>query len=93
MLPISYNIFFHLGLGLTEDGAGGHGLPVEPERDLGQDDGHEAWHVGLDHKVADLPLQVEVTHHHRVLTCVTHAHAHTHRRTHTHTQTQAHMYT
>lgn len=41
-------------------------LPVQPEGDLGQNDGHEARHVGLDDEVSDLSLQVEVSHHHCV---------------------------
>lgn len=54
---------------LTKDGPCRHRLPVEPEGNLRQDDGHEAGHVGLDDEVADLPLQVEVSHHDGVLTC------------------------
>lgn len=53
---------------LTKNCPGRNGLPVEPEGDLGEDDGHEARHVGLDHEVANLALQVEVTHHDCVLT-------------------------
>lgn len=52
---------------LTEDGPSRHRLSVEPEGHLGQDDGHEAGHVRLDHKVADLPLQKEARHHDGVL--------------------------
>jgi len=54
---------------LTKDGPGRYGLSVEPEGHLGQDDGHDAGQVRLDHKVADLPLQVEVGGHHHVFSC------------------------
>lgn len=54
---------------LTKYGPRRNGLTVEPKRNLRQDHGHEAGHVGLDDKVADFPLQVKVGHHHRVLTC------------------------
>lgn len=54
---------------LTKDGPCRHRLAVEPKGDLWQDYSHEARHVRLDDKVADLPLQVKVSHHHRVLTC------------------------
>lgn len=52
---------------LTENGPRRDRFSVEPERHLGQDDGHKAGHVRLDDKVANLPLQVKVGHHHRVL--------------------------
>lgn len=51
---------------LTEHGAGGNGLSVQPEGDLRQYDGHDAREVRLNHKVANLPLQVEVRRHHHV---------------------------
>lgn len=54
---------------LTKDGSGWHRFPVQPERHLGEDDGHDAGEVGLDDKVADLPLQMEMSRHHRVFTC------------------------
>lgn len=54
---------------LTKNRAGRDGLPVEPEGDLGQDDSHDAGQVGLDHKVPDLPLQVEVRGHDDVFAC------------------------
>ena len=54
---------------LTKDCPRWHRLPVEPKGNLGQDYSHEARHVGLDDKVANLPLQVKVSHHHGVLTC------------------------
>lgn len=53
---------------LTKHSPGRDRLPVEPEGHLGQDDGHEARHVGLNHKVANLSLQEEVSHHYCVLT-------------------------
>lgn len=55
---------------LTEHRPGRDRLPIQPEGDLRQDDGHEARHVGLDDKVSDLSLQVEVGHHHCVEACV-----------------------
>lgn len=54
---------------LTKDGPGWDRFTVEPEWDLWQNDSHEARHVGLNHKVTNLPLQVEVGHHDSVLTC------------------------
>lgn len=54
---------------LTEDSPGRDRFTVEPEWDLGQNDSHEAGHVSLNHKVTDLPLQVEMGHHDCVLTC------------------------
>lgn len=57
-------------LSLTEHRPRRNRLPVEPEGDLGQDYSHEARHVGLDNKVSDLSLQVEMSHHHCVQACV-----------------------
>lgn len=54
---------------LTKDSPRWHRLPVEPKGNLRQDYSHEARHVGLNDKVADLPLQVKVSHHHSILTC------------------------
>lgn len=54
---------------LTKYSSGGYRLSVEPEGDLGEDDCHDAGQVSLDHKVANLPLQVEVGCHDGVLTC------------------------
>lgn len=54
---------------LTKHRAGRDGLPVEPEGDLGQDDSHDAGQVGLDHKVPNLPLEVEVRGHDDVFPC------------------------
>lgn len=45
---------------LTKDRAGRDRLSVEPERHLWQDDSHDTWQVGLDHKVANFSLEVEV---------------------------------
>lgn len=53
---------------LTEHSSGRHRLSIEPEGDLGQDDRHDAGQIRLDHKVADLPLQMEVSRHDRVFT-------------------------
>jgi len=36
---------------------------------LGENDGHDAGKVRLDHKVADLPLEVEVSRHDGVFAC------------------------
>lgn len=52
---------------LTEDSSCWNRLSVEPERDLREDDGHDAWQVCLDHKVAYFPLQVEMGCHDNVL--------------------------
>lgn len=57
-----------IGRALTKDGPGRHRLSVEPEGDLGEDDGHDAGQVRLDHKVADFPLQVELSRHDCVFT-------------------------
>ncbi len=54
---------------LTKNRPGWNRLSVEPEGHLGQDDGHDARQVRLNHKITDLPLQVEVGRHHSVLTC------------------------
>lgn len=54
---------------LTKYSSGGYRLSVEPEGDLGEDDCHDAGQVSLDHKVANLPLQVEVGRHDSVFTC------------------------
>ena len=53
----------------TEHGPRRHRLLVDPEGHLGEDDGHDAGDVRLDHEVAHLPLEVEVNRHHHVLTC------------------------
>lgn len=57
------------GRGLTEHSPGRDGLSVEPEGHLGEDDGHDAGEIRLDHKVTNFPLQVEVGRHHDVLSC------------------------
>lgn len=58
------------GSALTEHSPGRNRLPVEPEGHLREDDSHDAGQVRLDHEVADLPLQVEMGRHDRVLACV-----------------------
>lgn len=55
---------------LTKYSSGWNRLSVQPEGHLGQDDGHDARQVRLNHKITDLPLQVEVGCHHSVLTWV-----------------------
>lgn len=57
--------------GDTCDSAGRNRLLVDPEGDLGQHHNHDERDVGLDEVVAELPLQVEVDHLHRVVTCRT----------------------
>lgn len=52
---------------LTENRPRRNRFSVEPKGHLGQDDGHETGHVRLDDEISNLPLQVEVGHHHRVL--------------------------
>lgn len=51
---------------LTKDCAGRNRLSVEPERHLWQNDSHNAWQVGLDHKVANFSLEVEVGCHNNI---------------------------
>lgn len=53
--------------GLTKDSSGRDGFSVQPERHLREDDGHDAGQIRLDHKVANFPLQVEVSGHDHVL--------------------------
>lgn len=55
--------------GLTKDSSGRDGFSVQPERHLREDDGHDAGQIRLDHKVANFPLQVEVSGHDHVLSC------------------------
>lgn len=59
------------GRGDTCDSAGRNRLLVDPEGDLWQHHNHDERDVGLDEVVAQLPLQVEVDHLHRVVTCKT----------------------
>lgn len=54
---------------LTEHSSSRHRLSVQPERHLGENDGHDARQVRLNDKVADFPLQMEMSRHHRVFTC------------------------
>jgi len=54
---------------LTKHSPSWHRFSVQPERHLGKNDGHDAWEVRLDDKVANLPLQMEMSRHHCVFTC------------------------
>lgn len=54
---------------LTKHSPGWHRFSVQPERHLGKNDCHDARQVRLDDKVADLPLQMEMSRHHCVFTC------------------------
>lgn len=53
----------------TKDSSGGDRLLINPERHLGENDGHNARCVYLYHEVAHLPLQMEVNCHYYVFTC------------------------
>lgn len=54
---------------LTEHGSRRYRFSIQPERHLGENDCHDAREVRLDDKVANLPLQVEMSCHHCVFTC------------------------
>jgi len=54
--------------GLTKDRPGRHGLSVQPERHLGEDDGHDAGQVSLDDKITDFSLQVKMSRHYCIFT-------------------------
>lgn len=54
--------------GLTKHSPRWHRFSVQPERHLGENDCHDAREVRLDDKVADLPLQMEMSRHHCVFT-------------------------
>lgn len=53
---------------LTKHSPRWHRFSVQPERHLGKNDCHDAREVRLDDKVADLPLQMEMSRHHCVFT-------------------------
>lgn len=53
---------------LTKHSPRRHRFSVQPERHLGENDCHDAREVRLDDKVADLPLQMEMSRHHGVFT-------------------------
>lgn len=63
-----YNLMHNNTCSPTKNSACRDGLSVEPKRDLGQDDGHYARQVRLDHKVSNLPLQMEMGSHHCIFT-------------------------
>lgn len=44
----------------TRDGASRHGLLVDPERHLGQDDHHNEGDIRLDQIISELPLEDEM---------------------------------
>lgn len=54
---------------LTKHSPRRHRFSVQPERHLGKNDCHDARQVRLDDKVANLPLQMEMSRHHCVFTC------------------------
>lgn len=56
--------------GLTEHSASGNRFTVQPEGDLRQNDSHDAREVGLNHKVADFPFQMEICCHHYIFAWV-----------------------
>lgn len=53
---------------LTKHSPRRYRFSVQPERHLGENDCHDAREVRLDDKVADLPLQMEMSRHHGVFT-------------------------
>lgn len=54
---------------LTEDSTSRHRLPVQPERDLGKDDCHDAGQIRLNDKIADFPFQMKISCHHHIFSC------------------------
>lgn len=58
----------HFATVLTKHSPRWHRFSVQPERHLGKNDCHDAGEVRLDDKVADLPLQMEMSRHHCVFT-------------------------
>lgn len=53
----------------TKDSSGRNRLLINPERHLGKNDRHNARSIDLYHKIAHLPLQVEINCHYYVFTC------------------------
>lgn len=51
---------------LTKHSASRHRFSVQPEGNLRQDDGHDAREVGLNHKIANFPFQMEICCHHYI---------------------------
>lgn len=54
---------------LTKHSPGWDRFSVQPEGHLGENNCHDARQVRLNDKVANLPLQMEMSRHHCVLTC------------------------
>jgi len=54
----------------TECDPGGGGLVVNPEGDPGEHDDQDGRQVGLEHEVADVPLQLEAQRQALVLPCI-----------------------
>lgn len=55
---------------LTEHSASGNWFSVQPEGDLRQNDSHDAREVGLNHKIANFPFQMEICCHHYIFAWV-----------------------
>jgi hypothetical protein len=55
---------------LTQGHSGSGGIIVDPEGDPGQDGDQDRGHVGLEDKVADVPLQLEAQRQTWVGTCM-----------------------
>lgn len=55
---------------LTEHRASGNRFSVQPEGDLRQNDSHDAREVGLNHKIANFPFQMEICCHHYIFAWV-----------------------
>lgn len=55
---------------LTEDSACRHRLPVQPEGDLRENDGHYAGEIRLDHEIANFPFQMEIRCHHYIFSYI-----------------------
>lgn len=53
---------------LTKHGSCGHGLSVQPEWHLGENDSHDARQVCLNHKIPDFSFQVEMSCHYGIFT-------------------------
>lgn len=53
-------------LTLTKDSSCRYRFSVEPKGDLGENNCHYAWQVSLNHKIANLSLQVEVSSHNNI---------------------------
>lgn len=51
---------------LTKHSASRNRFSVQPEGNLRQDDGHDAREVGLNHKIANFPFQMEICCHHYI---------------------------